>query len=319
LKGFLLLTGSLVRRLLREPLVLRSLVFPVLITAGVLLGFLAIVAVVKAPMVVAVPPGFASARLSADLAQYELRVAEFKDPANAVQWGLARAGTDGSTVWTRGPVVEGGLVERVLREQRGSRWRLDAEASRPSAGGREARDTGRRFARMLASIFALYGVVFGAGMIARDRADGSLGVEFTLPSSRMLPGLARFAAAFLVLTAFLVPSLWVLDALVGVPHIAVMCRLGVAAAAASAGIGLATMAQSGVKGGFAGPLGVALIAAFGALVTGRLVPAMAPWMPIGSLWHDGPASQGLYGWLPLGVSVLVGLFGAWRVSRMEVA
>lgn len=316
--GFALLTASLIRRLLREPLVLRSLVFPVLITAGVLLGFLGLVAIIKAPMIVAVPPGFPSERLAADLAPYELRVGEFSDPATAVQWGLARAGTDGDTVWTRGPVVEGGLVESVLREERGARWRLDADATRPGAGGKDAEEQGRRLARMLASIFALYGVVFGAGMIARDRNDGSLGVEFTLPRSRFVPGFARFVASFVVLGSFLVPSIWVLDALVGVPEIGLTCRLGIAAAAASSGIGLATMAQSGVKGGFAGPLGFALIAAFGALVTGRLVPAMAPLMPIGSLWHNGPSAMGLDGWVPLAVSVLVGVFGAWRVSRMEV-
>lgn len=316
--GFALLTASLIRRLLREPLVLRSLVFPVLITAGVLLSFLGVVAVVMAPMIVAVPPGYASERLAADLAPYGLRVGEFNEPAAAVRWGLARVSTDGETVWSRGLVREAAVVEQVLREEKGSRWRRDADVSMPAAGGKDAREQGRLLARMLASIFALYGVVFGAGMIARDRNDGSLGVEFTLPRSRFVPGFARFAAAFIVLSAFLVPSIWVLHALVGVPELGQMCRLGVAAAAGSAGIGLATMAQSGVKGGFAGPLGIALIAAFSAFITGRMVPALAPLLPIGSLWNNGPAELGLDGWVPVAVSVLIGVFGAWRVSRMEV-
>lgn len=316
--GFAWLTASLIRRLLREPLVLRSMVFPVLITAGVLLAFLAVVAVVQAPMIVAVPNGYEAAALTADVAPYQLRVGEFRDPQAAVRWGLARVGTDGHTVWSRGVVREAAVLEQVLRTEKGARWRRDADVSMPEAGGKDAQEQGRRLARMLASIFALYGVVFGAGMIARDRNDGSLGVEFTLPRSRMLPGFARFTASFIVLGAFLVPSLWVLHALVGVPDLGAMCRLGVAAAAGAAGIGLATMAQSGVKGGFAGPLGFALIAAFGAFVTGRLVPALAPLMPIGSLWDNGPPGLGLDGWVPLGVSVLIGVFGAWRVSRMEV-
>ncbi len=318
MNGFVLLTASLIRRLLREPLVLRSLTFPVLITSGVLIGFLAIWSVVMAPMIVAVPKGFDSARLSADLAPFELRVGEFSDPAAAVQWRFARVGTDGTTVWSRGIVREAGVVEKVLRDEKGSRWRLDANVAMPMAGGTLAQEQGRLLARMLSSIFALYGVVFGAGMIARDRDDGSLGVEFTLPRSRFLPGFARFMASFIVLGAFLVPSLWVLNSLVGVPDIGMMCRVGVAAAAASAGIGLTTMAQSGAKGGFAGPLGFALVAAFSALLSGRLVPALAPALPIGSLWANGPSSIGLDGWTPLAMSVLVGLFGAWRVSRMEV-
>lgn len=312
-RATVLLTAVLVRRLLREPMVLRSLSFPVVLTAGTLVGTLGAVTFNRAPPLIAVPIGYADTHLAEGLAPIGLHVIEVADPSDTVRTGWARAGTDGTTVYARGPTIEGGIVEALLRDAKGSAWRLDADTTLPGVDDDAARNFGKLVGQLVAAVFALYGVVLGAGMVARDRDDGTLGVEFTLALPRWVPGLARFAAGSIVLAAFAVPSIAVFDALIGISDENTLYRNAIAASAASVALGLLGMAQSGVRGGFAGPLGFALVAAFGAFLSGQFVPSLAPLLPIASLSGDSS------GWVPLAGSVGVGLIAAWRMSRMAVA
>lgn len=308
-----LLTAVLVRRLLREPMVLRSLAFPVVITAGTLLATLAAATVNRAPPVIAVPVGFSDPTLDAALVPYGLHTVPVADPIATVRTGWARAGTDGVTVYARGPTSEASVVESHLRAQRGSRWQVDADIVRVGVDDEVAKSFGRRVGRLVGAVFALYGVVLGAGMIARDRDDGTLGVEFTLALPRQVPGIARFLAGSAVLALFAVPSIAVFDALIGISDERALYRHAIAASAASVGLGLLGMAQAGTKGGFAGPLGFALVAAFGVFLSGRFVPSLAPLLPIASLTTDGS------GWEPLVGSLVVGMIAAWRFAKMVVA
>lgn len=316
-----LLVASLVQRMLREPMVLRSLLFPIGISAGTLVAVLLGVTVVRAPPVVAFPPGHADPALVEALRWLDLGVVEAEDPAKMAETGWARVGVargdcaaDGRcafTVFTRGPSPDAVRVEQLLRDRGGARWQMVADTRLPGAVAAQA--FGARVARMLGGVFALYGVVVGAGLVARDRDEGTLGVEFASPIPRWMPGLARFFAATTVLGVFGGASLAVFHALVGVPGFAAASRHLVAASGASVAIGLLGMAAAGARGGFAAPLGFALTAAFAAFVSGNLVPSLAPFTPIASLYSDGS------GYPPLIVALGAGLLAAWRLGRTELA
>lgn len=293
-----LLTASMLRRMLREGLVLRSLVFPLALTAGTLVATLVVVSATAVPPVVAVPPGWSDPAIEQRLAGYGFRTEPFADPMAAVLDRDARAATDGRTLWASGWTTDGIVVEAALRERHGSRFVLEPVVGLPRAA--DLSWAGALLARLMGAVFALYGVVLGAGMVARDRDDGTLAAEFVLPLPRWLHGASRFVAASTVLAAFVTASLLVFDALIGVPAVAAAARHSVAACTTAVAVGLVSVGRSGLRGGFAGRLAAGLATSFGLYALGVASPALAPWVPIASL------GEVRGGWWPLVVSALIG-------------
>jgi hypothetical protein len=305
--AYVLLTGALLRRMLREGLVLRSLVFPLGITTGTLMATLMVATWLRAPAVIAVKEGWDDPILEAAAVDHGLRLVHAEDPASWVRARRAIAGTDGRTVWALGPGREAAIVESALRNDRGA-FALHPVLTLP---GREVGATfGLVISRLVSAIFALYGVVMGAGMVARDRDDGTLAAELALPVPRWIHGATRFSAATLVIGGFVVPSILVWDALLGMARIDDMLRHAIAACAASTALGLVVMARSG-RSGFGGRLAGGLSAAFGLYALGRMAPAIAPYVPIASLGSEGS------GWVPLVLSLLSGAAAAAAFGRVE--
>lgn len=309
-QAFVALTAIYIRRMTREPMVLRSLLFPGFLTIGTLLATLMTVSIVRAPPVVALPPDYHNPELEASLTGHSVGIVRSDDIMASAESGWARAGTDGDQIYSRGPTIEAALVESVLRKQRGSAWQLDPVIDLPGAdfGGR----TASRIGRLLGSVFALYGIVLGAGMLARDRDDGTLGVEFTLPIARWIPGAARFAAGSLLLTAFIIPSLLLVDSMFGMIDRVAVATHTIAACNAGLAFGIFGVAQAGARGGFAGPLAAALVGDFALFVLGQFFPSVQEWLPIASINASGSGA------VPLLVSIAGGALAVWRFRGMQV-
>ena len=302
-----LLTLTLLRRLMRDGFVLRSLVLPTALTVVTLYATVLAVALSGQPKIVAVPRGFEDEVLTRIAAAHELRIVPADDPREQVRVGQALAATDGHTVWAQGPTAEAALVEAALRDSQKASWRLQPMIALP--GVREGAYFGMLLGRLLAAVFALYAVVLGAGMVARDRDDGTLSAEFALPLPRWVHGASRWLASTIVVTAFLVPSLVVWDALMGIPAVSAAARHAIAACAAATAIGLFSVARAGPGGGFAGPLAAALSTTFGLFALGRVVGVVSVWVPIASLGTQ----QG--GTAPLLLSLLFGAVAVWQCAR----
>jgi hypothetical protein len=304
-----LLTGALLRRMLRESLVLRSLVFPIALTSTMLVGTPGVVAVLKGPAVVGIGADVDASLLRDAASAQGLRVDVVSDPERSTRDGSVRVGTDGRTIWAASANTDGLVVEAALREGLGTRWRLDPITLLP--GVRDGGPFGLMIGRLLGAVFALYGVVIGAGMVARDRDEGTLEAELALPLPRWIHGASRWVSGTLVLTAFIVPGLLLFDALIGVSAIGSLARNIVAACATTTALGLFAVGRSGARGGLAGPLAGGLSAATGVFALGLAVPEVARLLPLASLTCDGR------GYVPLLVSGLVGAGAIAHFARVN--
>lgn len=299
-RALALLTSSLVRRLLRDGMVLRSMIWPSAITVGTLLLTLVAFALWKGTGAVAVgteaPPALVE-RIEA----HGWTVLP-GDPEALVRDGRAFAGTDGRILWTRTHGIEQLELEALLREQAGAPWRPSA----PDALPRQADSTVQAdlLCRILAVLFALYGAVFGLGAVARDRDDGSLAAELTLPVPHWVPGMARWAAATGVITVFYGLAVALFHALMGVSDPWPFVRHGFAAAGGSAAIGLMVVGGAGLERGFSGPLATSLALVTGTMGAGFALPDLGRVLPIGSVLAGGT------GWAPAGAALALGLLSA---------
>ena len=306
-----LLTTNLVRRMLREGLVLRSLTFPLAITAGALLGTPAVVAVGGTPPVIVTSDPALVPALTRALSGREITVLVDADPAAFVASGRARAGTDGHRVWTMGLRAETLMIESADRETLNAPWKFDPVTRLPdgSVGAR----LGTMIGRLLSGVFAMYGVVIGAGTVARDRDDGTLAAELSLPIPHWVHGASRWIAGSLVLAAFSATGVVLFTALIGNTDPAALARSAAAADATATALGLWAVGRAGLRGGFAGPLAAGLTGATAIFGVGYRWPAIGAWIPIASLATDGD------GWAPLGASLLVGLAAIVSFARANRA
>jgi ABC-type transport system involved in multi-copper enzyme maturation permease subunit len=163
---------------------------------------------------------------------------------------------------------------------------------------------------MLMLLFALYGVVFGVAMIARDRDDGTLEAELSLPMARWVPGAARWTSSTAVLAIFLGYCVALFDALVGVPDAGALIRHGIAASGGAVCLGIAVVGRAGIRRGFSGPFAIGLTIATALLGMGIGLPRVGQWLPLASVLAGGD------GWAPLTLSLLSGVVAsalfAWR-------
>lgn len=308
LRAVALLTGSLVRRFLREGLILRSLAFPLGLTAGTLVVTLLVVALVRPQRVVAVPPQISPTLVeSIEAHGFDTRVEP--DLKEAVLDGRVWSATDGTTVWHTYPDSQTALLEAVVREEIGAAWRPELRLVLPQVG--QAGPIGELIVHILGALFALYGVVFGVGTVARDRDDGSLEAELTLPIPRWIPGLARWIAGSLLLGLFYALAALVFTALFGIAEPGALIRNGAAGGATAVAIGLVTVGRAGIaRGGFTSALSTGLLLGTLVMGAGLALPGPSAWVPLASMMGDGG------GWAPLGLSLLAGggaslVFG-WR-------
>jgi len=308
LRALVLLTLTAARRLLREGMVLRSLVFPGLIVLGTLTVTVTLIAVLQPARWIAVtaetPPAIIAALEAADL-----QVATTDSPRAAVQSNGYSTATDGRTVWMSLSSATGLEVEEIVRTQADAPWIPRPTHRRPNVTSGE--QNGRTISRVLGLLFVMYGTVFGLGGVARDRDDGTLEAELALPIPRWVGGLARWIASTAILSLFYGLCVLMIAAVVGVAEAGATARHGAAACGGGVAVGLAVAGTAGLKQGFSGPFatavtGVSALAALGgATGTG--------WLPIASLFGGGS------GWASVGMAILFGsgaaaLYGA-RTGR----
>jgi len=299
------LLQSHLKRLLRESMARRALGFPVVLTTATLLATLAVVSIGRGIPAVAVTEPLEPAAEQA-LAERGLRVVQSTDPSGAVQDGSAVAGLAGSTLWTAGG-RDALVAEAALRRARGASWYPEPP---PLPGREQAASQGQTIATLLMAIYALYGVVFGAGMIARDRDDGTLEVELTLALPKAVHGLTRWTAATLVVGLWVGLAILLTAALLGLPDADATLRHGLAAVGAAVALGLASVGRAGLQSGFAASLAAGLSLTTGLLGLGWALPSVGAWLPLSSLAAGGS------GWIPLGGMVVlatlaIGVF-TWR-------
>lgn len=297
LRALVLLTAAMLQRLAREGLILRSLTFPTGLTVGTLMLTIGIVAFMRSDPLIALTPDLAD--LAPVLAENELRTVIVEDPEAWVEEEDAWAGTDGRRIWASGSGPKMLLLESVVRDRVGASWRPDADVPRPPLS--VARAMGQRIIVLLGALFALYGVVFGAGMVARDRDDGSFEAELALPVPRWVHGAVRLLTGTLSLSAFFALGVFMVEAVIGLPDAGAVVRHGIACAVGATGIGLLAIGRGGLKSGFTGPLASGMSVATAVFALGFAAPALARWVPLASF------GTGASGWEALAGSAVFGL------------
>jgi ABC-type transport system involved in multi-copper enzyme maturation permease subunit len=156
-------------------------------------------------------------------------------------------------------------------------------------------------AMLVLAIYALYGVVFGAAMVARDRDQGTLEVELSLPVPAWTHGASRWIAASLVLASWMVLGVAAFVAWIGVEDPGAVVRIGLAAATGAVALGLGSVGRAGLKVGFASSLAAGLTAASALFGLGYAAPDIGVHLPLGSIVAGGD------GWTPLAVSAALGV------------
>lgn len=297
LRGASWLALSLIRRTLREGIVLRSLLVPgAIATLGTLITLVS-VSWWTAPLVVGVESGVSS-EVVERLRESEVEILEIDDAASAVQARLASVaiGVDQLVVdlRTNQPLGPEGAARRALRTS----WR-------PMSGRRSQRERippaepAQNIVRLLGLLFCLYGVVFGAGGIARDRAEGLLDTELASGLSHAWVGLARWSAAVVVISVPLALSVAVLNVILwveGTPELIAHCTAGIATSVA---LGMSVVGGASIDRSF----GTVLAYGLGALATLIALgqnDALSAYIPVGSIMGTGAGT-------PIGPVLLLGL------------
>ncbi len=298
------LTHILALRLLREGMVRRSLLWPTALTAGTLIGTLVVFASLEGHVAVGVLPGLPE-EITAELEArgYELELVA--DPEAAVRDGLWAA-LDPPTLWTNDRGARALELESATRELMGASWRPTARTPLPRV--RESGTNGTLVCRLVATLFALYGVVFGLGMVARDREDGTLAAELSLPIARWVPGAARWTAGWVLLSIFYALCVGTFDALMGLSDPGATTRHGAAACGAATALGVALVGRAGLRQSFAGPFAMGMTAATGLITLGATSPSIGQWLPLASVYSEGS------GWVPLALTLVCGGLAALGFS-----
>lgn len=289
------LTGSHLQRLLREGMIRRALGFPVVLVGLVLFMTLLVAGVFRGPSVVAVQ-GSLDPAAEAALREAGLTTLIVADARAAVQARDAVFGVT-SAEWLSAGGRDGTVAEAALRRARGSPWWPEPPPLPDAAFGRAQ---GRRMAMLVLAIYALYGVVFGAAMVARDRDQGTLEVELSLPVPGWTHGASRWLAASLVLGSWMMLSVAAFVAWIGVEDPGAVGRIGLAAATGAVALGLGSVGRAGLKVGFAASLAASLTAASALFGVGYAVPAIGVHLPLASIIAGGD------GWTPLAASAALG-------------
>ena len=284
INALLWMTRSLLTRLLRYGMIVRSLAFPATLIALTLLLTVWVVQGTQPAPILAVTTEFSSAVLERELHQVGLAMQVVEDPLEWVQTGRATAGTDGQTYWVTSTSRRTLSGEHAVRRVLGANWR---PAIPDLAPPEQIQMLGTLIARVLLGIFSLYGVVFGAAMVARDREDGSLEVDCSLPIPRWVHGTARITAGATLLIVFLTSSLFMLQALVGVADATNWILHGTAASVSSVALGLVSAGRARLNTGFGAALALGLTLATALFGIGYGAPTVGQHLPLASIITGG--------------------------------
>ena len=297
---------GILTRLAREGMVMRSLVFPTGLVVGTLLVTLGVLAWSRGPDTVAM---LADDPALAMVEEAGFTVVVSENPRASVEQGQTWAGVDGQTIMTGTDGLEFQRLEAFIRKDRGSSWRPAAEIQRPTTV--QSQPIALQLTRILAILFTLYGVVFGAGMMARDREDGTLDAELALPIPSWVPAMARFIAATVALAAFFAGGTWMMDAVLDLAVPGNVLLHGAASASAATAFGIAAASRSTLKSGFTTTLAVSMTGVSALSALGGAVPA-SRWLPVASLWGEGPTLA------PLAIALCMGAASSiWFASRQR--
>jgi len=308
-------TGATVLRLLREGMVVRAVVWPGLLAAVAVVGAAAVAgqvggALTEAPWVAMSVDDAALAGPA--LAAQGLALRLDPSPQEAVAAGRAERAAwreaDRWVVAARGEGVSTLRTEAALRELVGADWRLEVPADPPRAQA-VATQSGR-MGTLVAVLFALYGVVMGAGLAWRDRGEGVVEGTLVLPVPAWTHGAARVLGLALTLGVGLGATLLLLDGILGMDRVGGLVLHGVLATAVASALGLAAVGGPDARRrGFSAPLSRALGATAALLGLGAALPAVGAWLPVASLPVASlpVASQAATAPLAAAVALLLGL------------
>lgn len=307
LRALLWLSLSLVRRLLREGVVLRSLLSPPILLAGLIVVTLSLIAADQRLNRFAVDASLPDAvALAERLTEAGVNPVILEDAEGAVASGQVTSGTDGHTLWTHRPLPVHTSVEAVLRERAGASWRpLPRYVSATSPTVKTA---GRTLVVLLTTLYAMYAVVFSAAAVVRDRDEGTLEVELALPIPTWVHAAARFLTAWAVVGAFYAYGLFVLAAVRSLPELSTLLLHGLGAVGTAAGVGLIA-ASSRAERGFSSVLALGLAGLTGLVGIGATYLPSQPYMPIVSVFSES-SGVGI-----LGVATLTGALGIVLFTR----
>jgi hypothetical protein len=309
LRTLLWATRGLVVRLLREPILIRSLLWPPAVVVGALGGTVALALALAAPPRVGVTP--AAQALGPALTAEGWVVVAVADPDAAVQSGAVSAATDGAAIWTRGDAT---AVERVVRRATGDAWypappASDAPAPAPAPATLGGWDLFAVPPRLIALLYTLYGAVFGLASVARDRDDGTLQAELATANPWWVFGAARWLAPTLVLGVAVSGTIALIGAILGGDSSSAIFRHAWASVAGATAIGLIAVGHRGMAQGMSTALSAALVAVTALVGIGVRAPQVGAFLPIASLAAGGA------GWYPLGSALLAGGASAVAFAR----
>lgn len=295
LRALVWITASLIRRYLREPHVVRSLIWPIAIGPVTIVLTVLVFVWLEGDWPIAIDDG-TPPDIVALIEREGFVGIEVPDARQAVASGRYNLGTDGHTVYAaadRGLTLE---LERILRTEAGAPWRAGKPREPEYSPEQGARVTG-----IVGCLFVLFGVVLGAGTVARDRDDGTLEAELALGVGRWVHGTGRLLAGSLVLVVHFALAIAVFNALMGIEQPLALLRVGIGACVMSVTIGLTVIGRGGLKSGFSGPLAAGIAAATAMAAVGVTRNPLAAMLPIASLIAGGD------GWLPLLSSGIAGM------------
>jgi hypothetical protein len=273
------LTAALLVRLVREGFLLRALVWPGLLSAVSLVGTALLVGVMRGAPVVAI----ADPSLAPLLEQGGFEPRVVADPR--AEFDSGRVGKaivespKGFQLVTRTADQDLRNVESIARDALGANWRITIEPPPPPA---DLREPTKLVAALVAILFTLYGVVLGAAVLYRDRQEGVIEAELSLPLPVWVHAFARLVATCAGLVVAYVTTLALLDGLLGIHQLGPWLLQGSAATITGASLGLGSMAL-GRGDSFSAPLSRALVASMALLLAGNADAPFGPWMPIASL------------------------------------
>ena len=298
LRGLGWLTAGATLRLLREGLVLRALAWPGLLCAVALIGAAAVVGALGQTPRLSVAPEVASLARPLEAAGFTVSIEEA-----ATGPALWREGE--ALVLRPGPMGrDAARAEAAVRAAVGAPWTLAQEA--PPARPTDAGAAAGALAGLVGLLYALYGVVLGAGAVHRDREGGTWEADLTLPLPFWVHAAARGGAASAVLSAGLGLTLQLLHGLIALPDLAGWVLAGVAASLGGVALGLAAMGGAGAA--FSSGLSRALTLALALAGLGWAAPDVAAVLPIASLTaglRGAPSGSGALALGALGLGLAV--------------
>lgn len=292
------MTLALMRRAIREGIVLRSFVVPGAIAVlGLLVTMIATVALSPASRVGI--PQDAPEGMEALFEAEDIEVVRFADPEAAVENRLVDVAVLPGRLVLDTRSAQPLVAERAARTALGGHWR-------PAFSLAERKERipppqpAQVIVRMLAGLFCLYGVVFGAGGIARDRSEGLLDVELAVGVPHTLVAVARWTSSVLVILLPLLATIAAVDAVLWVEGAFALALHAMAGVGAAVAIGIIAVGQADLDRGFSGPLATGLGSLIAFMAAGTL-PVLGTFVPIGSIVTASPDSPSLPALLGAGV------------------